>query len=232
MAESPDDKLAEGKLDLVPMIDCIMLLLLFFILTTKFVSEEKSISSILPTDKGQAAASPSKVTPPEQVNICIFPAGMEKALQPSDYIQQLRGIQTSLSPVINKVWVRIGIAPVLQVDGSTLKIKDGSAVVASLDQMHKYIFDELTKFENATPSDRKGQSPVVINCFSGLSWKFALVAYDAVRAYEGKVSGRVATGNPTLDFDGAREVDFAPPRVRDYTSNELGNELYEIVNMK
>jgi len=232
MAESADDKLAEGKLDLVPMIDCIMLLLLFFILTTKFVSEEKSISSILPTDKGQAAASPSKVTPPEQVNICIFPAGMEKALQPSDYIQQLRAIQTSLSPVINKVWVRIGIAPVLAVDGSTLKIKDGSAVVSSLDQMHKYIFDELTKFENATPSDRKGQSPVVINCFSGLSWKFALVAYDAVRAYEAKVSGRVRTGDPAKDFDGAREVDFAPPRVRDYTSNELGNELYEIVNMK
>jgi biopolymer transport protein ExbD len=232
MAESPDDKLAEGKLDLVPMIDCIMLLLLFFILTTKFVSEEKSISSLLPTDKGQAASSPSKVTPPEQVNICIFPAGMEKALQPSEYLQALREVQTSTNPVINKVWIRIGIAPVIAVDGSLLKIKQGTAVVASVDEIHRYISDELAKFESANPSDRQHQSPVVINCFSGLSWKFALVSYDAVRAYEARVSGRKLTGDKLVDFDGAREVDFAPPRIRDYTANELGNELYEIVNMK
>ena len=54
MAEDPSEKLAQGKLDLVPMIDCIMLLLLFFILTTKFTADEKAIASLLPTDKGQA----------------------------------------------------------------------------------------------------------------------------------------------------------------------------------
>ena len=51
MAGDPSEKLEEGKLDLVPMIDCIMLLLLFFILTTKFSAEEKAIASLLPTDK-------------------------------------------------------------------------------------------------------------------------------------------------------------------------------------
>ena len=49
MASSSED-VGEGKLDLVPMIDCIMLLLLFFILTTKFSTEEKTITSLLPTD--------------------------------------------------------------------------------------------------------------------------------------------------------------------------------------
>jgi hypothetical protein len=53
-----------------------------------------------------------------------------------------------------------------------------------------------------------------------------------VRAYEARITGRKLTGDKLKDFDAAREVDFAPPRIRDYSSNELGNELYEIVNMK
>jgi hypothetical protein len=29
-----------------------------------------------------------------------------------------------------------------------------------------------------------------------------------------------------------REIDFAPPRIRNYSAKELGEELYEIVNMQ
>jgi hypothetical protein len=232
MAENPDDRIAEGKLDLVPMIDCIMLLLLFFILTTKFSSEEKSISSLLPTDKGQMASTPKDIVkPPEQVNICIFPAGLDRGLQPSEYAQKLREIEGPRLE-IPSAWIRIGKADPVQIESKLLKGSSGPDVVNTVELIHKYISDELAKNEGANPSDRKGQSPVIINCFSGMSWKYALVAYDAVRAYEGRVSGYKVTGDPTKDFDQAREVDFAPPRIRDYDSNELGNELFEIVNMK
>jgi hypothetical protein len=232
MAESAEDKLGEGKLDLVPMIDCIMLLLLFFIMTTKFTSEEKTITSLLPTDKGQAAATPQKVEPPQQVNICIYPAGMDKGFQPSEYEAKLREIQPSSVAVIPKAWVRIGTNQPIELDGSQLRGKTGDQLKQQVDQAHQYISDALRAFETGNPSDRKGQSPITIHCFSGLSWKYAIVAYDACRAYEAQVSGRKATGDPAVDFDNAREVDFAPPRIRDYSTKELGNELFEIIHMK
>ena len=231
MAEAADDKLAEGKLDLVPMIDCIMLLLLFFILTTKFSSEEKSISSLLPTDKGQSAARPDVVKPPEQCNICIFPAGMERGKQPSEYLQQLHEIQAP-GQIIGLAYLRIGRSEPMQIVGKDLKPKSGPELVTAVAQIHQYIADNLAKVETGTTADRKDQEAVIINCYSGMSWKYAMVAYDAVRAYEAKVSGRQVTGDPTKDFDQAREVDFAPPRVRNYSTDELGNELYEIVNMR
>jgi hypothetical protein len=231
MAEAADDKLSEGKLDLVPMIDCIMLLLLFFILTTKFSSEEKSISSLLPTDKGQSAARPDVVKPPEQLNICIYPAGMERGKQPSEYLQQLHEIQVP-GQVIGMAYLRIGKSEPMEIVGKDLKAKAGAQIEQIVGQIHQYISDNLAKVETGNPADRKDQEAVIINCFSGLSWKYAIIAYDAVRAYEGKVSGRVLTGDPTKDFDQAREVDFAPPRIRNYSTDELGNELFEIVNMR
>jgi biopolymer transport protein ExbD len=231
MAEAADDKLAEGKLDLVPMIDCIMLLLLFFILTTKFTSEEKSIASLLPTDKGQSAATPTKVEPPQQINIRIYPPDMQPAMQPSEYEAALRQIQTPSQPVINTAWLRIGPNEPIVVDGKFLRQKGGDEVRDEVEKIHQYIYQALEKFETGNTADRKSQCAITIHCFSQMSWKYALVAYDACRAYEAKHSGKQATGDPK-DFDDAREVDFAPPRIRDYSQHELGNELYEIVNMK
>ncbi|MBA3708226.1 MAG: biopolymer transporter ExbD [Planctomycetes bacterium] len=229
MAESPDDKLAEGKLDLVPLIDCIMLLLLFFILTTKFTSEEKTITSLLPTDKGQAAAPSKPVEPPQMINICIYPAGLYKGGQPSEYFKQLNDMRAGIA-VIPKAWIKVGNADPIEMDGGILqKAKSGNQLLQQVEQVHVYLNDALAKFEKG--GDRKTQDPVVIHCFSGLSWKYALVCYDAVRAYEAKVSGRKSTGNPS-DFDEAREVDFAPPRIRDYSAKELGEELFEIIHMK
>src|SRR3954465_4545047 len=141
MAEAAEGKLAEGKLDLVPMIDCIMLLLLFFILTTKFTSEEKTITSLLPTDKGQAAAPPQKVEPPQQVNICIYPAGMDKGFQPSEYAAKLREIQPSQIAVIPKAWIRIGTNQAIEIDGSPLRTKNSAALKEQVNQVHQYITD-------------------------------------------------------------------------------------------
>ena len=79
-------------------------------------------------------------------------------------------------------------------------------------------------------SPRKEQRPVVIHCFSALSWKYAMLAYDAVRQFERDKAQGVITS--TQDLREAREVSFAPPRIRNYHTWELGNELYEILHMR
>jgi hypothetical protein len=230
MASNQEDSLSEGKLDLVPMIDCIMLLLLFFILTTKFTTEEKTITSLLPTDKGQSASTATKVDPPQTINICIYPAGMQKGGEPSDYQNQLNTMRASgANAVIPKAWMRIGSQDPIEIDGNQLRQKNGEAMNAEVEKVHAYIFKQLEGFEIA--GERKTQNPVTINCFSGMSWKYALVSYDAVRMYEAQKSGKHYTGDPK-QFDEAREVDFAPPRIRDYSAKELGEELFEIIHMK
>jgi Biopolymer transport protein ExbD/TolR len=230
MASSSEDGVDEGRLDLVPMIDCIMLLLLFFMMTTKFSSEEKAISSLLPTDKGQAAASPQQKDPPQMVNISIYPAGMVKGSQPSDYMRQLQQIQPTPGTIIGKAYLRIGGRDPIEIDGRNLNSKGGDAMKVLVDQIHSYVETEVSKFEKAG-LPRNKQNDVVIHCFSGLSWKYALVVYDAVRAYEGKAGQFKYTGNPE-ELMNARAVTFAPPRVRNYSAKELGDELYEIVHMK
>jgi hypothetical protein len=219
----------EGRLDLVPMIDCIMLLLLFFMMTTKFSSEEKAISSLLPTDKGQGAASATKVDPPQMVNICIYPAGMQKGYQPSEYAGQLDRIRTP-GQVIQAAYLRIGGRDPMEIDGNLLRTKNSKQMENLVEEIHAYVESELSKYEQAG-KDRKGQNDIVIHCFSGLSWKYALLSYDAVRSYEAKVGQIKWTGNPD-ELLAARAVNFAPPRIRNYSADDLGSELYEIIHMK
>ncbi len=97
MAEDSSDKVGDGKLDLVPMIDCIMLLLLFFILTTKFTPQDLALASLLPTDTG-ARATPQQrpAPPPQQIMLGIVPAGMAPGLQPSQYLGQLHALEGRL----------------------------------------------------------------------------------------------------------------------------------------
>jgi hypothetical protein len=224
------DDIDEGRIDLVPMIDCIMLLLLFFILTTKFNSEEKAISSLLPTDKGQANAKPNKVEEAKQVNICIYPSGMEKGYQPSEYRDALLKMRQS-GQSIDTAWLRIGNAQPVEIDGKSLGIKDGSKLTDHINSIHRFIGDNMERYE--VPGERKDQTMVIVHCFSGMSWRFALLAYDAVRYYEGQhaPAGFKYTGDPNQLLS-MREVTFAPPRIRNYSPNELGNELFEIIHMK
>jgi len=228
MADDAGEKMAEGKLDLVPMIDCVMLLLLFFILTTKFTTEEKSISSLLPTDKGQAPSRPSKLEPPKQVNILIYPDGMEKGKQPSGYQKQLEEMRLP-GAVIPSATLRVGGNLIGKMDGPLMNRQKTTEQIGHINWVHSELENQLAAYEQ--PGDRKGQQDIVINCFSGLSWKFSLVVYDAVRAYEAKKSGVTYTGDPR-QLDESRGVTFAPPRIRNYDARELGNELFEIINMK
>jgi hypothetical protein len=236
MAHGGGDDIDKGRIDLVPMIDCIMLLLIFFVMTTKFTSEEKAISALLPTDKGQMTSTPQqKVDPPKTVNICLYPAssGMVKGRQPSDYAAELKRITNNgVITVFPEAFLRVGQRNEVTVEGKDLNSKGGKQeVMATVDMIHQVIKEELAKFEEAG-IPRNKQPDIVIHCFSGLSWKFALVAYDAIRAYESAAPGGIKwTGDPK-ELEGARSVNFAPPRIRNYDANELGNELYEIIHMK
>ena len=222
------DGMDDGRLDLVPMIDCIMLLLLFFMMTTKFSSEEKTISNLMPTDKGAASKSTSEhLDPPQLINIAIYPEGMGPGYSPAEYQTQLAAFNT---PIIPAAQLRIGgRAPVL-IRGHVLKRKKDAETTAELELIHQYIKEQLQQFEKEG-QPRNKQNDIIIHCFSGLSWKYALVTYDAVRSYEGEKNGMAWTGNPE-ELANARSVTFASPRVRDYAANELGTELKEIIQMK
>ena len=244
MATPTTDGADEGHLDLVPMIDCIMLLLLFFMMTTKFSAEEKSIASLLPTNQGPGPVM-KQIDPPRTITVSIYPAGLTRGYQPSDYARQLAGMHLP-GQVVGDAYLRIGNREPFLISGKTLTHRDSDhpqAMTKLMDRIHGYIADELVKYEK--PGEPRNQQPdIIISCFSGLSWKFALITYDGIRAYEGQAgavglenktgqvdkSGQlVYSGNPE-QLSAARAVTFAPPRIRDYTANELGDELYEIVH--
>jgi len=236
MAEDAGDKLAEGKLDLVPLIDCIVLMLLFFILTTKFSSEEKAIQSLLPTDKGQAAGPSKKTDIPKLVNISIWPAGMSANRQPEEYQKTLQSLYDAApGRILGDAMIRVGGDDPFRIEGRILAMKGSSENERSQQQallqlIHARVQKELEAREKADSVVRKDQFPVNINCFSGLSWKFSLVAYDAVRQYERLKGGVVDMNNPRA-IENQREVNFAPPRIRNYSMTEQGNELFEIINL-
>lgn len=232
MAEDPSEKIAEGKLDLVPMIDCIMLLLLFFILTTKFVAEEKAIASLLPTDKGQAPSPATKpVEPPKMVNICIYPEGFVKGLRESEYQAKYEALKKIVGEVLPVAYLRMGGDEPVPINGNSFSRKNHPELQANMRLVHDTIERGLARRENPSVAGRKEQDAVVIHCFSGMSWKFALVAYDAVRDYEGTKMGSKMATDPS-QWDNVREVQFAPPRVRNYSAKEQGSELFEIINMQ
>ncbi len=220
----------EGKLDLVPLIDTVMLLLMFFILTSKFTAEEKAISSLLPTNKGQMASTPTKpVEEPKQVNIRIYPQGMQKGYQPSEYRDQLLKMRAPGQNIDNATLI---VGPdAMDVDGNLLsRSQNAEMLTKHINQIHTLVGDALAKFESGA-GERKDQTPIIIHCFSGMSWRFALIAYDAVRYYESTKATFKYSGNPD-ELNRMREVTFAPPRIRNYSANEQGNELFEIINMK
>jgi hypothetical protein len=124
--------------------------------------------------------------------------------------------------------MRIGDGQPMEVDLRAIHQRGSVEAQRELARVHTYIADHLAPFESGD-ADRREQPPVTIHCFSGMPWSYALVAYDACRAYE---AAHVAGTAVARDIAVAREVDFAPPRVRDYSPNELGEELFEIVHLR
>jgi hypothetical protein len=234
MAEDSSDKVSDGKLDLVPMIDCIMLLLLFFILTTKFTPKDLALASLLPTEKGELTQRLAHPTPPpQQITLGIVPEDMTPGLQPSQYLGLLRALEKRLpaSGLLDDAELRLGGDEPLAISGKALRDRDSRELTQLMASIHDYVFAALERRERPGAASRKEQDPVVIRCFSRLPWKFALIAYDAVRAFEASKSGVVDAHDPS-HWDDARRIDFAPPLVRNIGVNVLGEELYEIVNQR
>lgn len=221
------DDSEESRLDLVPMIDTIMLLLLFFILTTKFSAEEKVISSLLPTEKGTGPSIPPVIPPPEEVNVIITPEGFapgEKGIEALDTRWKANCMPLSATLRIT------GSPATLALDGKLLEERPSPKQQAHIDEIHRFVAQNLSRFETpASTQDRKKTPGVIVNCFSGLSYKYALVAYDAIRGYESQYSGK---GLDNLQLQKAREVSFAAPRIRNYHVWELGQELFEQLGLK
>ena len=240
MAEMSGDGLSEGRLDLVPMIDCIMLLLLFFMLTTKFTPEEKTIQNILPTNSGLVSTPSQSVEKPVLVFVNIYPAGISKDTfnseqQTDEWVKAaqkdpkftISGMDSA--GVFKTAEFRVGTRPrAEQLEVSYLADRDVGKFSPHIERIHKFIHEELTALEVAG-KDRKGQPAVIIQCFSVLSWQFALVAYDAVRAYELQKDPSIKPPFTPEIMGKMRAVNFSPPRLREFKKWELGNELFQIL---
>jgi hypothetical protein len=220
-----NDPLDDGRLDLVPMIDCIMLLLLFFMMTSKFVPEDLVIGSVLPTDHGGPVRT--TVAPKPAIKVVVYPADLPTESTAAGYSTYLTRMRAGGA---RDAMVRIGGREPLRIPGAVLNGPIDSAMPAQVEQIHTYLASELGKYETAGQA-RNEQNDIVIHCFSGLSWKFALVTYDAVRAYEASKVPPLPPGQ-AADLTQARAVTFAPPRVRDADPQTLSTELNDLVHLR
>src|SRR3954451_23937538 len=112
-------EMSDERVNMVPLIDCMFFLILFFILATKFTPDELAIASLLPTDKGQMSAPSKSPMPKEQVNIAIYPAGLQKGMQPSEYQAAVEAMWNDKT-FDQKAWLRIGGSHPPPVDGKPL----------------------------------------------------------------------------------------------------------------
>ncbi len=228
----PVEEVEEDRVNLIPLIDCMFFLIMFFMIVTKFTPDELAIASLLPTDKGQMQSTSKSPLPKEQINIAIYPPGLQKGMQPSEYQAAVEAMWAN-NTFDQNGWLRIGGSNPMEVNGVPLAArgaKKGSALMRQqVENFHAYVFQELeTREQSGKP--RNEQPPVVISCYSGMSWKYAILAYDSVRAFEAKKTSNFV--KDAFDLEKAREVIFAPPRIRNYSKRELGNELYEIVHLR
>ncbi len=217
---------------LTPMIDIIFLLLIFFLLTTVFVPEERVLSALLPTDIGEHR-DPVVLQPPQDVMVAVFPydpgnptsyargaaAGSVRAEYFADLWRQ--------RPIVSHAALRFGNADdQLVIDGRALA-EHSSRTSGQIDAVHQYVAEQLRRHEEDHPS-RVDQPPVVLRCFSGLPWRYAVVVYDAVKAYE--YTAARAIGADPQDLTTARRVVLAPPPVRGGHHFGSGQELAEIIH--
>ncbi len=231
MSSNSDVTIEKGRIDLVPMIDCIMLLLLFFMLTTKFSSEEKSIANLLPSSKGSSPPFSAVLEPPQMVQIVITPAGLPMMNTEREYqtwYDQNVGVGQGIIPAAE---LRMGGNPAtIKLENRKLSQRDNPNLGGEVDNIHAFIHEALKRYE-IPGKPRKEQSEIVVSCFSALSWRYALIAYDAARSYEVK-QGAIFDAKDPNSLTNARAVSFAPPRVRNYSVKEMGAELFELHRLK
>jgi hypothetical protein len=228
MAHAPEDQ--EGRLDLVPMIDCVMLILLFFILTTTFGSADKVIGSLLPTDQGPGTTTKPVPIPPPQVRIAIWPDPLAPGDSAAGYQAQLRRLVDAEGIYYGAALLRIGGGDPIRLDPALLAKGTDDELKARLSVVHDAIARELERYEVAG-AGRDRQLPIEIHGFSGLSWRYALLALDAVRAYEAGHGAPAYDGNPDR-LAAMRAVGFAPPEIRNGSVRSTGEEMQRILAVR
>jgi hypothetical protein len=209
-SDSDDDDGARA--DLTPLIDLVFLLLVFLILTTRFAPEEQVIGQLLPTKNGGPGQSEIEKMP---VNIAVYPAGCERGRDLAWYRSFAEDQDVGRLPLAE-----------LRVGGERLLVDARAPAEEELDQVAAFVGAQLARFERPG-LPRKEQDRIVIHCWSGMPWRFALWSYDAVRAYEME-QGLDPQARPS---DG-RAVDFAPPRLRNAERGSKAHELFEIVQLR
>jgi hypothetical protein len=217
-----DQDETQVKGDITAMIDLIFLLLVFFILTTTFLAPEKAIASLMPTDLGgPGVPAPER---PDPINLRLWPATVDRDAGAVD-LEAAWQTQAENWMNVDRCLLQIGGLAPLVVEGRNLRGEAGLQN-AEIERIHRYIIDALQQRE--VEGARQQQDPVVVHCFSGVPWKYALAAYDAVRLYEETQTGE-RIGSDALALDRAREVAFAPPPPAGRPS---GEELHRIINLK
>ena len=160
------DGVDDGKLDLVPMIDCVMLLLLFFILTTRFTPDELQVSALLPTNTGNKSKQQHDVVkPPQVIHLVVTPIDMPRGLQPSEYERRWQERHEK------RAVIRVGGAESLELDYHLTHAANVAGDEQQLNNLHQYVAEGLSAYE--LEGSRDIQPPIVIHCFSGLPWRHA-----------------------------------------------------------
>src|SRR4051812_32832585 len=67
---------SDQRVNMVPLIDTMLFLILFFIIAMRFHPDEQQISSLLPTDEGPVGSASKPLA--AQVNIAVYPLGLER----------------------------------------------------------------------------------------------------------------------------------------------------------
>jgi hypothetical protein len=211
-AFDPRDEQDEQRCDMTPMIDLIFLLLIFFILSARFVAPEQAIQALLPRD-GSGPVQSMLAEPPIQVR--ILPDAVSAGAGP----HQLQAAWDAGHLSRQQAELRIGGSS-LSLDGRQLDQPQGSEAI--LMAIHGAVAAALGAHER--PGQPRGrQTPVEIHCFSDLPWKYALAAYDAARAYERSVGGTTGAGALA-----ERQLSFSAPHLRNHDPLAAGEELWRL----
>ncbi len=221
---------ADDRVNLVPLIDCMFFLIMFFMVVTKFTPDELAIASLLPTREGQGGGPPPPhlILPEPAATIAIVPLGLPREAQPSDY-EALIAAQRRDHSFGRRVEMRVGGSTGIEIDATALSLgATDAACQRELARAHAYLATELAQREIAG-KPRAGQADVRIACCSLLPWSLAMLALDGVRAYEGE---RASTPGDALALADAREVTFTPPPILGFSRHELGEELYTLVHLR
>lgn len=206
-----DDEKEEG-LNMMPLIDIVFLLLIYFMLTMTFVDDEKWIRHLLPTQAGPGGG-PS--LDKHEINICVYPAGAPD-YESSTALDQWFKDERNMRQII----FRVGSKQII-VDRRADEEKE-------LERVHDFVTQELLRFE-MDRATRNNQDPIKVHCFSALPWQYAAAAYDAVRAYEQKMGFNY---KKAVDLLEAREFGFAPPEIRDAYAHQYGRELFRLAHLR